>query len=287
MTCRRRRIGLPLLTEFGRSIDLLMTNLTLTFGKGSPITVNRLGYGAMQLTGSGVWGDPDNRENAIAVLRRAAELGVDFFDTADAYGPHTNEELIRDALYPYTDLVIATKGGLVRHGPGIWKSLGRPEYLRQCVEMSLRRLKVDQIDLYQLHRIDPTVDLADQIGELDAMKQEGKIRAIGLSEVSVDELKAAEKITEIVSVQNLYNFADRKSESVLRYCEAQGLAFIPWFPLATGELEKLKDAVDIEGATVAQRALAWILRDSPNSLPIPGTSSIAHLEENCAAAKLA
>jgi pyridoxine 4-dehydrogenase len=264
-----------------------MTNLTLTFGKTAPITVNRLGYGAMQLTGSGVWGDPEDRDNAIAVLRRAAELGVDFFDTADAYGPQTNEELIRDALYPYTDLVIATKGGLVRHGPGIWKSLGRPEYLRQCVEMSLRRLKVDQIDLYQLHRIDPTVELSDQIGELDAMKREGKIRAIGLSEVTVEELKAAQAVTEIVSVQNLYNFADRKSEPVLRYCEENGLAFIPWFPLATGELDKLKDAVDIPGATVAQRALAWILRDSPNSLPIPGTSSIAHLEENCAAAELA
>jgi pyridoxine 4-dehydrogenase len=264
-----------------------MTNQRLTFGTASPITVNRLGYGAMQLTGPGVWGDAPDRDNAIAILRRAVELGVDFFDTADSYGPHTNEELIRDALYPYTDLTIATKGGLVRHGPHIWKSVGRPEYLRQCLEMSLRRLNVEQIDLYQLHRIDPKVELAEQIGELDALKREGKIRNLGLSEVTVDQIKAAQEITEIVSVQNLYNFADRSSEAVLRYCESQGLAFIPWYPLATGELEKLTDAVAIDRATIAQRALAWILRDSPNSIPIPGTSSLKHLEENCAAAALA
>lgn len=261
-------------------------NKTFTFGSQDSFTVNRLGYGAMQLTGEGVWNDPVDREGAIKVLRRAVELGVNFIDTADAYGPHTNEVLIKDALYPYTDVIIATKGGLTRQGPGIWRSLGHPDYLQQCVELSLRRLNVDRIDLYQLHRIDPNVPLEAQMGILKEMQAQGKIRHIGLSEVTVEQLQAAQKIVDIASVQNLYNAAEKKSEPVLRYCESQNIAFIPWFPLATGELAKPGGPLNIPGATPSQAALIWLLKDSPVHVPIPGTKSLAHLEENCAAADL-
>lgn len=261
-------------------------NQTFTFGTTDPFTVNRLGYGAMQLTGAGVWNDPEDRDGAKAVLRRAVELGVNFIDTADAYGPHTNEVLIKEALWPYDGVVIATKGGLLRHGPNVWMACGRPDYLQQCVELSLRRLGVERIDLYQLHRIDPAVPLEDQISVLKKLKDEGKIRHIGLSEVSVEQLKQAQAITEIASVQNLYNAVEKKSEDVLRYCESQNIGFIPWFPLATGELAKPGGPLDIPGATPSQAALMWLLQDSPVHVPIPGTKSIAHLEENCAAAQM-
>ncbi|WP_433419413.1 aldo/keto reductase [Microtetraspora malaysiensis] len=262
-----------------------------TFLLGGDLPVVRLGYGAMQLTGPGVWGEPRDRGEARAVLRRAVELGVDFIDTADSYGPYVSEEIIAEALYPYGEsLVIATKAGLVRTGPGEWHPVGRPEYLRQEVEMSLRRLRLERIDLLQLHRIDPQVPVADQVGVLADMKAEGKIRHIGVSEVSVEEIEQVRSITEIVSVQNLYNLANRKSEAVLEYAERQGLAFIPWFPMATGELAKpggpLASIAQEHGATPAQLALAWLLRRSPVVLPIPGTSSVAHLEENVAAAEV-
>ncbi|MFF3669982.1 aldo/keto reductase [Microtetraspora malaysiensis] len=262
-----------------------------TFLLGGDLPVVRLGYGAMQLTGPGVWGEPRDRGEARAVLRRAVELGVDFIDTADSYGPYVSEEIIAEALYPYGEsLVIATKAGLVRTGPGEWHPVGRPEYLRQEVEMSLRRLRLERIDLLQLHRIDPQVPVADQIGVLADMKAEGKIRHIGVSEVSVEEIEQVRSITEIVSVQNLYNLANRKSEAVLEYAERQGLGFIPWFPMATGELAKpggpLASIAQEHGATPAQLALAWLLRRSPVVLPIPGTSSVAHLEENVAAAEV-
>jgi aryl-alcohol dehydrogenase-like predicted oxidoreductase len=258
---------------------------------GGDLTVHRLGYGAMQLTGPGVWGDPPDRDGAIQVLRRAIEVGVTFIDTADSYGPYVSEELIRAALHPYpADLVIGTKAGFVRTGPGEWHAVGRPEYLRQEVELSLRRLGVDRLDLLQLHRIDPQVPLADQIGELDALRGEGKIRHIGLSEVSVADIEAVREIAPIVSVQNLYNLVNRRSEDVLEYCERENLAFIPWFPIATGELARPGGPLDglarETGATPAQLALAWLLHRSPVMLPIPGTKSVAHLEENVAAAGL-
>ncbi|WP_433352707.1 aldo/keto reductase [Microtetraspora malaysiensis] len=262
-----------------------------TFLLGGDLPVVRLGYGAMQLTGPGIWGEPRDRGEARAVLRRAVELGVDFIDTADSYGPYVSEEIIAEALYPYGDsLVIATKAGLVRTGPGEWHPVGRPEYLRQEVEMSLRRLRLERIDLLQLHRIDPQVPTADQIGVLADMKAEGKIRHIGVSEVSVEEIEQVRSTTEIVSVQNLYNLANRKSEAVLEYAERQGLGFIPWFPMATGELAKpggpLASIAQEHGATPAQLALAWLLRRSSVMLPIPGTSRVAHLEENVAAAEV-
>ncbi|PSL53028.1 aryl-alcohol dehydrogenase-like predicted oxidoreductase [Saccharothrix carnea] len=262
-----------------------------TFSLGGDLTVNRLGYGAMRLTGEGIWGYPADRDNALAVLRRAVELGVDFIDTADAYGPHINEELIRQALHPYADgLVIATKGGLLRTGPNEWPILGRPAYLRQAVETSLLRLGVERIDLYQLHRVDPDYPLEDQVGELAKLRDEGKIRHIGLSEVDVAQLEAAQAVTPIASVQNLYNLADRHHEAVLEYATEHGIAFIPWFPVATGELARPGSVLDAaakeHGATPAQLALAWLLRKSPVVLPIPGTSSIAHLEENVAAARI-
>ncbi len=260
---------------------------TVTVGD---ITVRRLGYGAMQLTGPGVWGDPPDHDEAIRVLRRAVELGVNFIDTADSYGPYVSEDLIREALHPYGDVVIATKGGFVRTGPGAWVPVGRPEYLRQEVEMSLRRLGLERIDLYQLHRIDPLVPVEDSLGELVALQREGKIRHIGLSEVDVTEIDRARKTADIVSVQNLYNVANRQSEDVLNYSEREGIAFIPWFPIATGELAKpggvLDDAARRYGATPAQLALAWLLRRSPVMLPIPGTKSVAHVEENIAASGL-
>ncbi|MEH1014330.1 aldo/keto reductase [Micromonospora sp. CPCC 206060] len=263
-----------------------------TYRIGGDLQVDRLGYGAMQITGPGVWGDPKDPAEAVRVLRRAVELGVTFIDTADSYGPFVSELLIREALHPYPDdLVIATKAGLTRSGPGDWRPVGRPEYLRQQCELSLRHLGLDCIPLYQLHRIDAKVPLADQLGELARLKQEGKIRHIGLSEVTVEQIEAARAITPVVSVQNLYNLADRSAEDVLDHCERNDLAFIPWFPIATGNLARPGgplDAISTEhGATPAQLALAWLLRRSPVMLPIPGTSSVAHLEENVAAAEVA
>ena len=256
-----------------------------TFNLGGDLSVNRLGYGAMQLTGPGVWGDPKDPDEAVRVLRRAIELGVNLIDTADSYGPFVSELLIKKALYPYPEeLVIATKAGLTRAGPGDWRPVGRPEYLRQQCELSLRHLGLDRIDLFQLHRIDAKVPLAEQLGELVLLQKEGKIRHIGLSEVSVDQLKEAQKTATIVSVQNLYNLTDRKSEPLLDHVQGEGIAFIPWFPLATGKLAEsggpLADITARLGATGAQVALAWLLHRSPVVLPIPGTSTVAHLEDN-------
>jgi aryl-alcohol dehydrogenase-like predicted oxidoreductase len=262
-----------------------------TFRIGGDLPVNRLGYGAMQLTGSGVWGPPRDPDEAVRVLRRAVELGVNLIDTADSYGPYVADGFIRQALHPYpADLVIATKVGLTRPRPGEWVPVGRPEYLRQQVELNLRNLGIERIDLLQLHRIDPKVGLDEQLGELRALQHEGKIRHIGLSEVSVKQIKAARKIADIVSVQNLYNVANRASEDVLELCEKDGIAFIPWFPLATGQLARPGGPLDAiarsHDASPSQLALAWLLRRSPVMLPIPGTSSVAHLEENTAAATI-
>ncbi len=261
-----------------------------TFALGGDLTVHRLGYGAMQLTGQGVWGEPKDPDTAKAVLRRAVELGVDFIDTADSYGPYVSEDLIREALHPYGDVVIATKGGLTRSGPGVWEQVGRPEYLRQCVEMSLRRLGVEQIALWQLHRIDGQVPVEDSLGAIKELQDAGKIKHVGVSQVSVAELEQARKVIEVVSVQNLYNLADRSSEDVLDYCEKESIGFIPWFPVASGELAKpggvLDEIAKDHRATHAQLALAWLLRRSRVMLPIPGTSSVAHVEENCAAAEV-
>jgi aryl-alcohol dehydrogenase-like predicted oxidoreductase len=259
-----------------------------TFGIGKDLAVNRLGFGAMRLTGKGVWGPPDDRDECIRVLRRAVELGVNFIDTANSYGPYVSEKLIREALHPYDGVVVATKAGLLRTGPDVWPVLGFPAYLRQECEMSLRRLGVDTIDLFQLHRIDDKFPAEDQIGELVALQQEGKIRHIGLSEVDVDQLEAAQKTATIVSVQNMYNITVRSAEPVLDACEAQGIGFIPWFPLAAGPLAApggpLQRIADDHHATPSQLALAWLLKRSPVMLPIPGTSKVAHLEENVAAA---
>jgi len=259
-----------------------------TITLGGDLTVHRLGFGAMRLTGKGVWGPPADRGECVRVLRRAVELGVNFIDTADSYGPYYSEEIIREALHPYDGVVIATKAGLLRTGPDIWVPLGNPTYLRQECEMSLRRLGLDTIDLYQLHRIDPDFPLADQLGELLALKNEGKIRHIGLSEVSVDQLTAAQEITEIVSVQNMYNLSARGSEALLDAVTAQGIGFIPWFPLAAGPLANpdgpLARMAAEHDVTPSQLALAWLLNRSPVMLPIPGTSKVAHLEENVAAA---
>jgi aryl-alcohol dehydrogenase-like predicted oxidoreductase len=262
-----------------------------TFALGGSLPVTRLGYGTMQLPGPGVWGEPRDRAGAHAVLRRAVELGVNLLDTADSYGPVVAEPLIREALHPYPDgLVIATKAGFTRQGPGQWTAVGRPEYLTQQVELSLRFLGVDTIDLLQLHRIDPKVPVAESLGALVDLQSQGKIRHIGLSEVSVEELEEARKTAEIVSVQNRYNLADRASEALLDHAEAHGIAFIPWFPLATGKLagsggplDELAKELD---AGPSQLALAWLLHRSPVMLPIPGTSSVAHLEENLAAASI-
>jgi aryl-alcohol dehydrogenase-like predicted oxidoreductase len=254
-------------------------------------TVHRLGFGAMRLTGQGVWGEPADRAECVRVVRRAVELGVDLIDTADSYGPHVSEEIIHEALYPYPQQVlVATKAGFTRHGPDRWAAVGRPEYLRQQCEMSLRRLALDRIDLFQLHRIDPKVPLADQIGVLVELRDEGKIGAIGLSEVSVEQIDAVRAITEIATVQNLYNLTERKAEDVLDYCTREAIGFIPWFPIAAGELAKPGGPVDEiakrHEATAAQVALAWLLARAQVVLPIPGTSRVAHLEENLGAAPL-
>jgi pyridoxine 4-dehydrogenase len=262
-----------------------------TYRLGGDLPVVRLGYGTMQLPGEGVWGPPRDREAALAVLRRAVEIGVTFFDTADSYGPEVAEDLLREALHPYPeDLVIATKAGLTRQGPGQWTPVGRPAYLRQQCELSLRRLGLERIDLFQLHRIDPDVPAEDQVGELRKLQDEGKIRHIGLSEVSIEQLEKAQQVATIVSVQNLFNLADRTAEPLLEHCERNDIGFIPWFPLATGRLSQedgpLAEAARRHDATPSQLALAWLLRRSPVMLPIPGTSSVAHLESNTAAAAL-
>ena len=261
-----------------------------TFKIGGDLEVTRLGFGAMRITGKGIWGPPPDHDTALAVLRRLPELGVDFIDTADSYGPHVSEDLIAEALAPYDGMVVATKAGLTRTGPGQWPPLGRPEYLRQCLEMSLRRLQLDVIPLWQLHRIDAAVPREEQFGVLKEAVDEGKVRHVGLSEVSVEEIRAAQEIVPVATVQNLYNLTNRKAEDVLAYCEEQGIGFIPWFPLAAGDLAKpggpVAEAAERHGATAGQIALAWLLHRSPVMLPIPGTGSVAHLEENVAAAEL-
>src|ERR1700729_4176886 len=260
-----------------------------TFAIGGDLTVNRLGYGAMRITGDGIWGEPKDRENAKRALRRAVELGVNFIDTADSYGPEVSEQLIGEALAPYAKgIVIATKAGLTRQGPNKWLPVGRPEYLIQQVEMSLRFLKLERIDLWQLHRIDPKVPVEESLGIIKKMQEQGKIRHVGLSEVKPHEIDQAGKVVDIVSVQNLYNIGDRTHEDVVDYCTKHGLAFIPWFPVAAGKLTqpggKLDAAAKRHGATLSQLSIAWLLHRSPVMLPIPGTSSVEHLEENVAAA---
>lgn len=262
-----------------------------TFDLGDDLTVNRLGFGAMRITGEGIWGEPEDSEEARRVLKRAVELDINFIDTADSYGPEVSERLIGETLYPYPDgLVIATKAGLLRDGPGQWRPDGRPEHLREACEGSLRRLKLDRIDLYQLHRIDPRVPAAESLGTLAELRDEGKIRHLGLSEVGVEEIRQAREIVPIASVQNRYNLTDRGSEDVLGFCEREGIGFIPWFPLAVGDLARpggpLDEVAARHDATPGQIALAWLLWRSPVMLPIPGTSSVAHLEENVAAASL-
>jgi len=258
------------------------------FSIGGDMTVTRLGFGAMRITGKGIWGPPADHGEAIRVLRRLPELGIDFIDTAESYGPYVSEDLIAEALHPYRKLVIATKGGLTRSGPDGWELLGRPEFLRQGVMMSLRRLKVERIDLWQLHRIDPKVPRDEQFGVIAAMLKEGLIRHAGLSQVSVEEIEAARKVFPVATVQNRYNLADRGDEAVLAHCEKQKIGFIPWYPLAAGDLAKPGGTLDTiakaHGGTPGQIALAWMLKRSPVMLPIPGTGSVAHLEENVAAA---
>jgi pyridoxine 4-dehydrogenase len=257
------------------------------FTFGSDLTINRLGFGAMRLTGPGVWGEPEDRAECLRVLRRLPELGVNFIDTADAYGPHVSEMLIREALHPYEGLVIATKGGLVRTGPNQWIPVGRPEYLRECVLMSMWRLGVSRIDLWQLHRIDPKVPRDEQFDAIRGFIKEGLIRYAGLSQVSIPEIEAAQLFFEVVSVQNHYNLVDRSSQDVLGHCEAEAMGFIPWYPLAAGSLAKpgsiLDSMVAKYRATPSQIALAWLLKRSENVMPIPGTAKVAHLEENVAA----
>ncbi|WP_413741832.1 aldo/keto reductase [Sodalis sp. RH15] len=253
-------------------------------------TINRLGFGAMRITGEGIWGQPADREACLATLRRLPELGVNFIDTADSYGPDVSEQLIHEALHPYKGLLIATKGGLTRHGPNIWQPVGRPEYLRQAVLLSLRKLGVEQIGLWQLHRIDAKVPAEEQFGAIAQMQKEGLIRHVGLSEVDVSQIKAAQKFFPVVSVQNMYNLVTRSHEAVVDYCTENNIGFIPWFPLASGDLAKPGSLLDTlakqKGATPSQIALAWILKRSPVMLPIPGTSSVKHLEENVAAANV-
>ncbi|MGY1729928.1 aldo/keto reductase [Geodermatophilus sp. SYSU D01045] len=262
-----------------------------TFAIGGDLAVHRLGYGAMQLPGPGVWGEPADRDAALRVVRAAVEQGVDLIDTADSYGPFVSEQIIAEALHPYPEgLVVATKAGLTRQGPGIWTPVGRPAYLKQQVELSLRHLRVERIDLIQLHRIDAEVPLADQLGAFKELQDEGKVRHIGVSEVSVEELQAAREIVDVVSVQNLYNLTNRQSQDVLDHATDNGIAFIPWFPIATGDLaaphSPVADIARELDATPAQVALAWLLQKSPVVLPIPGTKSVDHLTENMGAARL-
>jgi pyridoxine 4-dehydrogenase len=261
------------------------------FKIGGDLEVNRLGFGSMQLPGQGVWGEPEDREKALSVLRATVDLGINLIDTADSYGPQVAEQLIHDALHPYQDdLVVATKAGLTRQGPGKWTPVGRPAYLRQQCELSLRILGLERIGLFQLHRIDSDVPLEDQVGELKALQDEGKIQHVGLSEVDVEQLKAAQKVTEIASVQNLYNLTNRDAEELLDYCTEQGIGFIPWFPLATGKLSAqggpLDELSEKTGHSASQLALAWLLKRSPVMLPIPGTSSVEHLTENAEGAAI-
>jgi pyridoxine 4-dehydrogenase len=265
--------------------------VTSTFTLGGDLEVRRLGYGAMRITGKGIWGPPEDPEGCREVLRRALELGVNLIDTADSYGPEVSENLIAEALHPYPGgLVIATKGGLRRTGPGEWPTDARPERLKECCEGSLHRLRVDRIDLYQLHRPDPKVPLEDSLGALKELQDEGKIRHIGVSNVSVDELERARAVVDVVSVQNRFNLVDRHSEDVLEVCDRDGLGFFPWFPLATGDLARpggpLDELARAHDATPGQLAIAWLLARSPVVLPIPGTASVEHLEENAAAAEL-
>lgn len=257
---------------------------------GGDLAVHRLGFGAMRITGKGIWGEPASRAGALATLRRLPELGVNLIDTADSYGPEVSENLIREALHPYPGMLVATKGGLTRHGPDVWAPLGRPEYLRQCVLMSLRRLGVERIDLWQLHRIDAKVPRDEQFAAIAQMRQEGLIRHVGLSEVGVEEIEAARRHFPVATVQNLYNLANRQSEAIVDYCAAHGIGFIPWFPLAAGALagpgSVLSTIADKLHASNGQVALAWLLKRAPVMLPIPGTSSVEHLQENVAAAQL-
>ncbi len=267
------------------------TETATTFRLGGDMEIHRLGFGAMRITGKGIWGEPQDREESKRVLRRAVELGVDFIDTADSYGPAVSEILIGETLAPYKrGLVIATKAGLTRQGPDKWAPVGRAEYLIQQVEMSLRHLKVERLDLWQLHRIDPKTPVEESLGAAKRLQEQGKIRHIGLSEVSVAEIEKARKIVEIVSVQNEYNLTTRKSEDIVNYCEKHKLGFIPWFPVAAGKLAKpggkLDQIAKRHNASVAQLSIAWLLHRSPVMLPIPGTSSVAHLEENLKAADL-
>jgi pyridoxine 4-dehydrogenase len=262
-----------------------------TFSLGGDLTIHRLGFGAMRITGDGIWGEPKDPAEAKHVLQRLGDLGVNFIDTADSYGPEVSERLIGETLYPYPkDLVIATKGGLTRQGPNQWAPVGRPEYLIQQLEMSLRRLRVERIDLYQLHRIDPKVPVEESLGALKNLQTAGKIRHIGLSEVSVDELERAQKTVRIVSVQNRYNISDRQSEDVLKHCQQNQIAFIPWAPVASGRLARpgspLESVAKKHSASLGQLSIAWLLHRSPVMLPIPGTSSVKHLEENVGAAGL-
>jgi pyridoxine 4-dehydrogenase len=270
-------------------LETLPARASGEFAIGGDLPVVRLGYGAMQIPGPGVWGEPRDHDEVIRVLRRATELGVTFIDTAAAYGPEVSERLIHEALHPYPDdLVIATKAGFMRPGPGRWEINGKPEYLKAQAEKSLRLLGLERIELFQLHRIDPEVPLADQLGALVELQAEGKIGRIGLSEVTVPQIEAAREITPIATVQNLYNLADRGAEPVLDYCQREDIGFIPWFPMATGRLAKrggpLQRIADEHAVTPAQLALAWLLQRSPVLLPIPGTSTVAHLEENVGAA---
>lgn len=261
-----------------------------TFKVGGDITINRFGFGAMRVTGRGVWGEPEDRAEAIRILRRVPELGINFVDTADSYGPDVSERLIKEALHPYKGMLVATKGGLARTGPSVWIPVGRPEYLIQQAHKSLRNLGVEQIGLWQLHKLDPKVSRDEQFGAVKELIDDGIIRHAGLSNVSVGDIEAASKVFKVATVQNRFNLVDGTSEDVLDYCTAKGIGFIPWFPLAAGDLAKpgsLLDAIaKLHGATPSQIALAWVLKRSPVLLPIPGTSKVAHLEENVAGANI-
>ena len=279
-----------MITQRNNTIAAPRAGAAGTITIGGDLTVNRLGYGAMRITGQGIWGPPADRDEALRVLRRAMELGVDFIDTANSYGPHISEELIAEALHPYSSgLVIATKGGLERAGPNEWHPRGDPDYLRRELEGSLRRLRLDRVDLYQLHRIDPEVPEDEQFGVLEEFQRTGLVRHIGLSEASVEEIERARKVVPIVAVQNRYNVEDRKWESVLDYCEREKLAFLPWAPLSAGKIGQesaVERVAKRRSSTPLQVAIAWLLARSPVMLPIPGTSRVSHLEENVAAASL-